>query len=102
MNKPATTPFKYPSGAAKMPAGPYADAAVLVETNAGWRVFRPVIDGAKCVRCQKCWLLCPDGVIDRSGAVYAVDYNFCKGCGLCARECPRQAIAMVKEGDASD
>jgi pyruvate ferredoxin oxidoreductase delta subunit len=102
MNKPATTPFKYPSGPAEMPAGPYADAAVLVENNAGWRVFRPVIDGAKCVKCQKCWLLCPDGVIDRSGEVYAVDYNFCKGCGLCGPGMSAPGHRHGEKGDASD
>jgi pyruvate ferredoxin oxidoreductase delta subunit len=26
------------------------------------------------------------------------DYRYCKGCGVCANECPVNAIAMVKEG----
>ncbi len=26
------------------------------------------------------------------------DYRYCKGCGVCANECPTNAIAMVKEG----
>jgi Pyruvate/2-oxoacid:ferredoxin oxidoreductase delta subunit len=25
--------------------------------------------------------------------------NFCKGCGICAKECPRAAIIMLPEGD---
>ncbi len=25
------------------------------------------------------------------------DYRYCKGCGVCANECPVQAIEMVKE-----
>ncbi|TAN46417.1 MAG: pyruvate synthase, partial [Candidatus Methanoperedens sp.] len=26
------------------------------------------------------------------------DYEFCKGCGICANECPKKAIVMVLEG----
>jgi pyruvate ferredoxin oxidoreductase delta subunit len=98
MAKPTVSDFQYPRTAGEMPRGPYARAGVIVETNASWRVFRPVIAAAKCLRCQQCWLICPDGAIDRTGECYAVDYDFCKGCGLCARECPAQAITMAKEG----
>ncbi|MDT8903634.1 4Fe-4S binding protein [Anaeroselena agilis] len=98
MPKPTVSVFQYPRTREEMPRGPYAKAGVLVEANAGWRVFRPVIQTARCRKCQQCWLLCPDGAIDRTGECYTVDYNFCKGCGLCATECPAKAIAMVKEG----
>ncbi|MFZ8855432.1 MAG: 4Fe-4S binding protein, partial [Thermofilaceae archaeon] len=27
-----------------------------------------------------------------------IDYDHCKGCGICANECPVKAIAMVEEG----
>jgi len=26
-----------------------------------------------------------------------IDYEYCKGCGICANECPRHCIEMVKE-----
>jgi pyruvate ferredoxin oxidoreductase delta subunit len=29
--------------------------------------------------------------------VYVIDYEHCKGCGLCAYECPAGAIEMIKE-----
>jgi Pyruvate/2-oxoacid:ferredoxin oxidoreductase delta subunit len=30
-------------------------------------------------------------------AVGEIDYDYCKGCGICAAECPCGAIAMVTE-----
>jgi len=28
--------------------------------------------------------------------------DYCKGCGICSRECPREAIAMVPEAEFCD
>ena len=48
-------------------------------------------------------MYCPDGTIakvrDDEGACVAVvvDYDFCKGCGVCAKVCPVPCIAMVDE-----
>jgi pyruvate ferredoxin oxidoreductase delta subunit len=28
---------------------------------------------------------------------YEVDYDHCKGCGICAHECPVKAIKMIPE-----
>jgi Pyruvate/2-oxoacid:ferredoxin oxidoreductase delta subunit len=28
---------------------------------------------------------------------FVIDYDYCKGCGICAHECPRHAIEMVEE-----
>jgi Pyruvate/2-oxoacid:ferredoxin oxidoreductase delta subunit len=33
---------------------------------------------------------------DRPGG-YEIDYDYCKGCGICAAECPCAAIALVPE-----
>ena len=32
-----------------------------------------------------------------NGAAVRIDYDFCKGCGICARECGAQAILMIPE-----
>ena len=48
-----------------------------------------------CTRCDTCLVYCPEGVIRRADGAYAVDLTQCKGCGLCARECPRGAMEMV-------
>ena len=80
------------------------EAGHLTSVNAGWRSVRPVIDAAQCTLCLNCYMYCPDGTIakvrDGEGACtgVVVDYDFCKGCGVCAKVCPVPCIAMVDEG----
>lgn len=64
-----------------------------------WRVFRPVLDKEKCVKCLRCWIFCPEGAIKRNedGSV-EINYEYCKGCGVCKNQCPVKAIKMVREG----
>jgi pyruvate ferredoxin oxidoreductase delta subunit len=68
-----------------------------------WRSMRPVWDKDKCINCYFCWVYCPDSavrVVD--GKVQGIDYRYCKGCGICAAECPKrvQALTMVNEAEA--
>ena len=73
------------------------EAGYLVTKNAGWRNQRPVIDKGTCVGCLQCYLYCPDGVIFKEDGKVAVDYDFCKGCGICRRVCKVGAIGMEAE-----
>jgi len=50
-----------------------------------------------CNSCDNCWLVCPDVAISRKNGEYQVNYDYCKGCGLCEEECPRGAITMEEE-----
>jgi pyruvate ferredoxin oxidoreductase delta subunit len=62
-----------------------------------WRAFRPVVEKEKCVNCLLCWIYCPDAAIVRKEKWVEVNYDYCKGCGICAKECPKEAIKMVEE-----
>ena len=67
----------------------------------GWRSMRPIWNKDKCIQCYACWINCPDSsIIIKEGKVAGIDYDHCKGCGICAHECPSkvQAITMEKEG----
>jgi len=43
--------------------------------------------------------ICPDNAVTKlgSGKRFEFKYDFCKGCGLCAAECPCGAIEMAPE-----
>ena len=84
----------------KLPVGPHFPNGQLHEISSGMRTFRPVIDAGKCIRCLRCFLVCPDGTIDKSCDPLEIDYDFCKGCGICARSCKPGAITMIKEVEA--
>ncbi|MGN1481091.1 4Fe-4S binding protein [Porcipelethomonas sp.] len=73
------------------------EAGYLVSVNSGWRSIRPVIKPEKCVGCMQCYMYCPDGVIYEQNGKAAVDYDFCKGCGICAKTCRTGAIEMEDE-----
>jgi len=52
-----------------------------------------------CTFCMRCYDYCPDVSIQMDGKTRerAIDYDHCKGCGICAEECPRGAISWVHE-----
>ncbi len=63
-----------------------------------WRILKkPVIDHKRCIMCLTCWIVCPDVSITRSEKQVDVDYYHCKGCGICANECPVKCISMEAE-----
>ena len=52
-----------------------------------------------CNQCENCYVFCPDASILKAGEIFSrqVDYDFCKGCGICFSECPRGAISLKEE-----
>ncbi len=50
-----------------------------------------------CVFCDNCLIFCPDVAVERLARGYKIDYYHCKGCGICVRECPRDAMSMESE-----
>jgi pyruvate ferredoxin oxidoreductase delta subunit len=70
----------------------------------GWKSKKPVIKDGACVGCLRCAAYCPDMAIklkeitDGKGikktVVDHIDLDHCKGCGICANECPLGVIVM--------
>ncbi len=69
-----------------------------IEKTGDWRSERPVRDTTKCIKCGSCYIYCPEACIheDEEG-FFEADLYYCKGCGICAHECPRNVITMVEE-----
>ena len=60
---------------------------------------RRCLSCGNCFECDNCYGVCPDNAIVKlgPGKRFEIDYDFCKGCGLCEEECPCGAIEMVAE-----
>jgi pyruvate ferredoxin oxidoreductase delta subunit len=61
-----------------------------------WGVAQPKFNREKCTKCTLCHFYCPEGAIKmRDDGYMEVDLRYCKGCGVCAEECPVKCIEMV-------
>ncbi|MGA7987565.1 MAG: NAD(P)-binding protein [Candidatus Dormiibacterota bacterium] len=72
----------------------------LDETTALFEARRCLSCG-NCFACDNCFGVCPDNAVRKiePGVAYgyAIDLDYCKGCGLCVAECPCGALEMVPE-----
>ena len=72
----------------------------LDESNALFEARRCLSCG-NCFACDNCYGVCPDNAVikldDPGPYRYEIDLDYCKGCGLCAAECPCGAIEMEPE-----
>ncbi len=80
--------------------GAIVEKSTMENKTGSWRTFKPIIT-EKCVACKRCIQLCPEGCMsmgEKNGKKIAIiDYDYCKGCLICASECPVKAI--IKEAE---
>lgn len=64
-----------------------------------WRESLPAHDPAKCL-CLECAAacFCPEQAISWQDGQLTIEYDFCKGCGVCAAECAGGAMTMQPAG----
>lgn len=70
-----------------------------LDENTALLEARRCLSCGNCFECDTCYGVCPDNAIIKlgPGRGYEVNEDFCKGCGICAEECPCGAIDMVRE-----
>ena len=79
--------------------GMIVEAGNAVRYRTGeWRALRPEVDQEKCINCLQCWIFCPDSsILVEDEEMVGIDYDHCKGCGICSSTCPVDAIEMLSE-----
>ncbi|MFC7493561.1 MULTISPECIES: NAD(P)-binding protein [unclassified Nocardioides] len=75
---------------------------VVQGLDAGTALYeaRRCLSCGTCFACDNCFGMCPDDAViktDDPATPYVIDLDYCKGCGICAAECPAGAITMVPE-----
>jgi len=82
----------------------YSDFNSYTATVASWRVIKPVYNRDVCIDCQNCWVWCPDtSIISRDKQMMlGIDYDHCKGCGVCVEVCPTNPKSLLMFIEAED
>jgi NADPH-dependent glutamate synthase beta subunit-like oxidoreductase len=76
------------------------------EVNLGYNTKEANFSASRCFSCgtcnycYNCYFFCPEGVISLNplDRTRVVDYLHCKGCGTCAKACPRSVVVMKEVG----
>ena len=77
---------------------PVGNKGMYVLDTSSWRTHKPVMDKSSCINCGICMGYCPVNSVKYSEEKgYYICYDYCKGCGISAVECPKKAISMEKE-----
>jgi 2-oxoacid:acceptor oxidoreductase delta subunit (pyruvate/2-ketoisovalerate family) len=90
-----------PKLAAARRTGTFEEVAGGLDESTALFEARRCMSCGNCFGCDNCYGACPDNAVIKTGpggpGDYEIDYDYCKGCGICAAECPCGAIAMVPE-----
>ena len=74
----------------------------FLEVNVGFSSEEAQLSASRCFSCgtcnycYNCYFFCPEGAIslDSDHQTRTVDLEHCKGCGTCAKSCPRNVVEM--------
>jgi 2-oxoacid:acceptor oxidoreductase delta subunit (pyruvate/2-ketoisovalerate family) len=91
----ATTP--HIAAAERMGDDPFAEVAGGLVENIRAEELGRCFHCGRCTTCDNCFIYCPDVAVSKQGDGFAIDMDYCKGCGVCSEECPRAAMEMVEE-----
>lgn len=81
----------------------YSENSSFNLSVAHWRTDKPIYNTEHCVHCYQCWVYCPDSsILVRTEKMSGIDYEHCKGCGVCANVCPTNPKSLIMFQDQID
>lgn len=85
----------------------FAEIDLRISANLAIREAERCFNCGICNQCDNCRIFCPDLAVmrDESPRGRSINYDYCKGCGVCVVECPRNAMTLEEErgqGEAED
>ena len=88
-----------PASSARSASRSFTEIDLRVSGNIAMREAERCFNCGLCNQCDNCHLFCPDMSVihDPSAQGRHINYDYCKGCGLCVVECPRNAMTLEEE-----
>ncbi|DAB39235.1 MAG: pyruvate ferredoxin oxidoreductase [Sulfuricurvum sp. GWF2_44_89] len=82
---------------------PYSQSSSFTASVADWRIEKPLFNKDYCIDCQFCWVYCPDmSIISRDKKMVGIDFDHCKGCGICVQVCPTNPKSLLMFSEQKD
>lgn len=94
-----STPAEYPkrSTSERLSTNPFAEVHISPAEELAKSQIERCMHCGHCTQCDNCYIYCPDVSIMKETNGYDISFDFCKGCGVCVKECPRAAMEMGEE-----